>query len=96
MSKQDRERYIREAHAMQSGVAMQISAHESPDTSPKHLRVGINSALVDSGALAQLLIDKGVISADEYEKAMADGMQREADAYRKRLSARHGVEVDLA
>lgn len=35
----DRERYIRAAHAMQSGVAFSMP---SAETEPKHLRVGLN------------------------------------------------------
>jgi hypothetical protein len=81
---EDTERYAAAAHAMQTGVAYDMG-NGSRDTEPKHLRVGVNSALVSVGGLATLLIDKGIITQEEYEGAMADAMEREADEYRKRL-----------
>ena len=83
------ERYKAAAHAMQSGVAMEMN-YDSSSTQPKHLRVGVNSALVDSSALAELLITKGVITKDEYFEAIAAGMEREAESYRARLQDRFG------
>ena len=70
------ERYQRAAHAMQSGVAMEMN-HRAQPTEPKHLRVGVNSAMCDSSALARLLINKGLITHDEYTKAITDEMRRE-------------------
>ena len=88
------ERYAAAAHAMQSGVATEM-AQGSRDTEPKHLRVGVNSALVDSGALAELLIKKGVISEAEYLEAIAAGMEREAKNYEERLSRKLGTKITL-
>lgn len=69
-----RERYSRAAHAMQSGVAMEMNYRPQP-TEPKHLRVGVNTALVDHGALVTLLIAKGVFSeVARYEKHIGDLM----------------------
>lgn len=73
-----RGRYYIAAHRMQSAVAFQL-ARGSDSASDKHLRVGVNSALVDSGSLAELLIAKGVITEEEYMRAVAGGMEREAD-----------------
>lgn len=47
---QDRERYMNAAHAMQSGVAIWME-RGNKETEPKHLRVGINSAMSDQGAV---------------------------------------------
>lgn len=82
----DRARYEAAMHAMQSGVAMEISAGVSTDTTPKHLRVGVNSCLVDSSALACLLIGKGAISEAEYVSALALSAEREKASYEDRLS----------
>lgn len=73
------ERYEIAAHGMQSATAMQISrlGENGVAADAKHLRVGVNSAMVDSGSLAQLLIKKGVITSVEYLEALADGMERE-------------------
>ena len=88
------ERYQAAAHAMQSGVAMEMN-YDSKSTQPKHLRVGVNSALVDSSALAELLITKGVITSGEYLDAIAARMEREAESYRARLQEHFGPGVDI-
>ena len=89
------ERYKAAAHAMQSGVAMEMN-YDSKSTQPKHLRAGVNSALVDSSALAELLITKGIITEDEYLDAIAAGMEREAESYRARLQDRLGTSITLS
>lgn len=67
----------------------------STDVTPKHLRVGVNTALADAGALVKLLIDKGLFTEDEYFDALVESMQREVDAYEARLSARMGCKITL-
>lgn len=62
---------------MQSAIAVELDVDNSCGT-PKHLRVGVNSALVETSVLAQLLIAKGVFTGDEYITAMIDGMRQEA------------------
>lgn len=79
------QRYRDAAHAMQSGVAMEMNHNPQP-TDPKHLRVGVNVALCDLGSLAALLISKGVITPDEYAKALADGMEEEKRRYEEHVS----------
>lgn len=90
-----RERYLAAAHAMQSGVAIKM-AIDPAETSPKHLRVGVNSAMSDVGGLAWLLIQKGVINEEEYFSAVADAMERERDLYARTLSEHFGSKVNLA
>jgi hypothetical protein len=89
------DRYELACHAMQSGVAAD-HALGSDDGSPKHLRVGVNSALVSVAAIGRLLIDKGVITHDEYDAAVADQMEREVHMYEARLSSRTGKRVTLS
>lgn len=93
MTQEDRERYLLAAHAMQSGVAADPDPN---DKTPKHLRVGVNAAMSDQGGLVALLIGKGVFTADEYEKAIADAMEREAERYKRYLSEKFGKPVNLA
>lgn len=94
------ERYIAAAHAMQSGVKADMETDPNRDsqgaTTPKHLRVGVNTALSNVGSLAKLLIDKGIITEDEYFEAIADGMERERDRYRELITSRFGVDINLA
>jgi hypothetical protein len=74
--------YLDAAHAMQTGVAM-LTHHDSREVDPKHLRVGVNSAMVNQAAIAKLLIGKGIITLEEYEKAICEEMNAEADRYQK-------------
>lgn len=89
MSPRDADRYVAAAHAMQSGVAAE-HARGSRDGEPKHLRVGVNSALVAQGGLARLLIDKGLITEAEYTAAVADAMEAEVARYEEILRQRLG------
>lgn len=92
----DDQRYITAMRAMQSGVALDIE-HNPQTVSPKHLRVGLNSAMVTDAAMAGLLIDKGFFTREEYVKAIADQMEREAESYRKKISERlGGADITLA
>lgn len=83
MPEDNEARYMRAAHAMQTGVALEHS-RGSDDGSPKHLRVGVNSALVSVAALSGLLVEKGVLTEEEIEKALADEMEREVGRYEAR------------
>lgn len=90
----DYERYLAAAHAMQSGVAAKMG-YDASDTTPKHLRVGINAAMSDNAALVALLIAKGIITGEEYTKAIADQMEKERDSYAQLLSEHYGREIKL-
>lgn len=87
-------RHMRLQHAMQSGVASDLASSGPED--PKHLRVGVNTALTDAGSLVRLLIAKGVITEAEVAKALADGMAEEVARYEAMLSKRLGTKVTLA
>jgi hypothetical protein len=86
-----RDRYVKLCMAMQSGVAFSPTT----DQSPKHLRVGVNAAMSDHGSLVKLLIDKKIITEDEYFDALIAGMDREVKSYEERLSERTGKIVKL-
>lgn len=79
-----RERYESALHSMQTGVAMLMN-YDGKETSPKHLRVGVNSALIDSAALAKILIDKGIITEEEYYASLADFAEADAASYQEKL-----------
>ena len=89
-----KQRWMDAAHAMQSGVAMEMNYREMP-TQPKHLRVGINSAMTDHSGLVKLLINKGLITEDEYIEAIADAMVKEKERYEETLSQLLGSKVTL-
>lgn len=90
------ELYPRLAHAMQSGVAATISLEgETSATSPKHLRTGVNMALVEQGSITQLLIEKGLITKEELRQALVDGLRKEVARYEADLSKTMGRPVTL-
>lgn len=81
-------------HAVQTGVAYEHQAG-SDDGSPKHLRVGVNSALIQVSAMCRLLIDKGVITELEYWKFQRQVWIEEKERYTERLSARYNIDIKL-
>jgi hypothetical protein len=87
--------YLEAAEAMQAGVAYE-AGKGSKSCTPKHLRVGVNSAMCDSSALARLLIEKGVITEDEYIDAITAEMNAEVERYEAKLSAELGRRVTLS
>lgn len=92
-----RVRYEMFGHAIQSGVALELEllgADEAAAT-PKHLRVGVNSAMVEHAALIDLLIKKGIISTHEYCAKLNEGMEVEARRYERELSRRLGRSIHL-
>jgi len=75
-------RYAAAMHRMQSAVAHMIAqlGLKGAGADPKRLRVGVNSALADHGALVKLLVAKGVFTEDEYGQAIVEGAESEAEA----------------
>lgn len=91
-------------HKMQAGV--KADQESDPRLATLHLRepmarhlkmerVGINSALVETSALIALLVEKGVITEDEWWASACKGMQAEVERYEKLLSERFGQPVVL-
>jgi hypothetical protein len=72
------EKYERLQHSMQAAIGFEME-NNSNLRNPKHQRVGINTALVEIASIAKLLIDKKVITEDEYFEYLLDGMKREAE-----------------
>ena len=90
----DYQRYTTAAHAMQSGVKAKME-HDPSETTPKHLRTGVNSSMVGNSALVKLLITKGILTEEEWAEALADGMEAEVALYEKWLSERIGIAITL-
>jgi hypothetical protein len=81
MTPEQQTRYNAAAHSYQSAIAFQITrlGLNGAGADPKYLRTGINSAMADHGALALLLVEKGVITEAEYSEAIVKGAEREAE-----------------
>lgn len=88
------DRYLTAMHAMQTGVKL-LAGRSNGECSPPNLRVGVNSALVDSGALAGLLIQKGLITEEEYRTALAESAEAEVERYRQRALEMFGRDITL-
>jgi hypothetical protein len=90
--------YTQLLHALQTGVKLHIGLEGVGDTSlagPKHLRVGINSNMIQNSALALLLMRKGVITETEYWETQVELWRKEVSDYEKRLTDLLGREVTL-
>lgn len=94
MSEEDKARYIRAMHAMQTGIAYLLEKDPTP-SHPKHVRLGINSAMVQNAALATILMDKGIMTRDEYDKVMADMSEAEVALYEAELAEKYRTVVKL-
>lgn len=77
-----KKKYQSLAHAIQAGVAALMEI-EPKHTEPKHLRVGVNMALCEQGALITLLFQKGIITEDEYWDANIAKLEEEKANYEK-------------
>ena len=87
--------YMKLLHAVQTGVAWEIENHVNDAATPKQLRVGVNSALIDSSALARLLMAKGIVSEEEYFGQLVDTAREEVEAYERRIFNKVGIMVHL-
>lgn len=68
---------VRLGHAIQSAVAFQMSLPNYHATQLKHVRTGLDTTKAEHGALARLLMKKGVITEEEYFDAMVEGYEME-------------------
>lgn len=90
----NKESYQSAAHAMQSGVAAMMEIDPTAVTR-KHLRVGINCAMSDHGALVSLLLEKGVFTLAEYEAKLVEFMIKEKETYEAMLTEKTGTKITL-
>jgi hypothetical protein len=79
------QRYYMLLHAMQTGIMIKLNRDPSSG-SPKHLRVGINARAIDHAALVKLLVDKGVITDEEYCTELVLQAEKEVKMYEEELS----------
>lgn len=77
-------------HRVQSAIAFLMSNAENsrqryPECEPKHLRVGVNSAMIEASAMGRLLMSKGIITSKEYYDSLILLWQEELRSYQDRL-----------
>lgn len=87
------QRYHAAAHGCQSATAflMQQLGDNAAGADHKHLRVGLSMTLVDSAAIAQLLMRKGVIGELEYLEALALGAEKELERLTREVHDKTGM-----
>lgn len=90
----DMVRYQRASHKVQAGLAF-LENTDPARFMPKHLRTGIDMSKSDQRGLANLLIDKGVFTEDEYISAMADAAEIEAADMETYIEQKLGRKVTL-
>lgn len=83
-----RNRYQTLLHGLQQAVAEEVS---DPRLQP--FRIGLNTCMSDNQGLAQLLINKGVITEVEYLQAIADELEQLVHAYEQQVLKRTGRRV---
>lgn len=86
--------YEQALHGIQTGVAFEIERGSSA-SNPKHLRVGVNSAMVSDAALVRLLVAKGIFTMDEYLESVRLEANRELERYEAHILEHYGVQVSL-
>jgi hypothetical protein len=92
MSQKFTNRYYTLAHAVQSAIASCMAIGWT-GAEPKHLRVGIDTMKSDQGALTKLLLDKGVITEDELESYLLEGLENEIKSYEATFHGLTGTEA---
>lgn len=92
MGKYDNLSYAEAAHALQSATAMLMQ--RTPIAEPKHLRVGLDCRAADAKGLADLLIAKGVFTADEYREAVRKSMIEELERTAQAVCELYGFGPD--
>lgn len=90
-----KEEYFALLHAVQTGVAFWMQAGFTDETNPKQLRVGVNSSLITSSALAKTLIEAGVIDYKKFRDNEILMLQEEVKSYERKLQKHHGNNVDI-
>lgn len=88
-------KYEELAHAIQTGIAYNMTDPHFKDAEPKHLRVGIDLERIDSGSLCRLLLDKGVITEEDYQTYILQGLHNEVLMREAEIKRRLGVVVKL-
>lgn len=74
-------------HGMQSAIEFGFGGSDG-NRQHKHLRVGINNALISHAALVQLLIEKGVITEEEYFDKYVEALELELMGYESEAASK--------
>lgn len=88
------ERYIAATRAVQSGVEIDMATNMDPEgrgaATRKQLLCGILGTGSDHTALVKLLVEKGIITLDEYNESAIGSAEELKAAYERELTERFG------
>lgn len=91
--------YMALMHAMQSGVkaVAEIQQGDTASHSPKHLRTGVNASMILGSAVVKTLVEKGLITWEEFRDNEIELLKNEVTMYEQQLSEYHGgIKINLA
>jgi len=95
ISEQKNKRYLELAHAIQCAAGFMIEGNYSNEGTPKHLRTGVNMAMCEHGALVSLLVEKGIITEDEYADKMIEVLEKELQSYKDKAKELTGADIEF-
>jgi hypothetical protein len=91
--------YMALMHAMQSGVkaVTEIQQGDTAAHSPKHLRTGVNASMILGSAVVKTLVEKGLITWEEFRDNEIELLKNEVKGYEQQLSDYYGgATINLA
>lgn len=94
MSPEQYDEYLLLSHAVQSGVAAELTINSA--ATPKQLRTGLDIGKAEYGALVALLVEKSLITEEEWSEKVLYFLRLEKKSYEDRLTAHYGKSVTLA
>lgn len=90
--------YDEAGHGVQSAIRFEMSQRgfleddiDKVTAMLKHLRVGLDLRAADHSALAQLMIDKGIFTEQEYLEAMRLAANEELARYQEHVRETYGL-----
>lgn len=86
--------YMQAMHAMQTGVAYSLEI-DAAEGDIKHIRVGINSALCSIATLTYILMEKNIITEEEYFTKLLELTRNDVKDYEGKLSEHYGSNITL-
>lgn len=88
-----RERRVADVH----GGQHHLPVPDTSECSPKHLRVGVDSALASTEALGAILTARGICTTEELIKALTEAVEARAQARASEVAGALGTDwVNLA
>lgn len=86
------QRYMDLAHSVQSAVGWLLERDAKSGT-PKHLRTGLDVTKCEQAALVNLLVDRGIITEEEYVRGINEMLEKEVQRHEAEAERHFGLKV---